>query len=95
MNKENREAGIAEVITFARKEVMSVMQSGAVPRSLEMVRVLSGKDSKKISRVMEELEIKGTLEDVLKEEDALGVLSKIQYLLDNYDDIFLNQRGMD
>ena len=71
------------------------MQSGSLPRNLEAVRVLSGKNKDKVKRVMDFLGIEGELQDILKEEDALGTLRKIETLVDNYDKIFFGDLKLD
>lgn len=71
------------------------MQTGPIPRNLEMVRVLSGKDKDKVSNVMKFLGIQGDLEDILKEEDALSTLQKIDYFVKYYDRIFHGDLKLD
>ncbi len=71
------------------------MQSGTIPRNLEMVRVLSGKNRDKVKRVMDFMGIEGELEDILKEEDALSTLRKIDMLVENYDKVFFGELELD
>jgi hypothetical protein len=60
-----------------------------------MVRVLSGKNKDKVKRVMDFMGIEGELEDILKEEDALSTLRKIDMLVKNYDKIFFGDLELD
>ena len=71
------------------------MQSGTIPRNLEMIRVLSGKNKDKVKRVMDFMGIEGELEDILKEEDALSTLRKIDMLVENYDKVFFGELELD
>ena len=60
-----------------------------------MVRVLSSKNDKKVRKVMEYLDIKGDLSEILKDEDALSKLTRIKNLVDNYDAIFYGDMKLD
>ena len=71
------------------------MKTGELPRTLEMVRVLSSKNDKKVRKVMEYLDIKGDLSEILKDEDALSKLTRIKNLVDNYDAIFYGDMKLD
>jgi len=90
-----KERILDSVLEEAKSNVTSVMQTGPIPRNLEMVRVLSGKDKDKVSKVMKFLELEGDLEDILKEEDALGTLQKIDYFVKYYDQIFHGDLKLD
>ncbi len=94
-NQAEKERIIQSVIKEAKDSVTSVMQSGAIPRNLEMIRVLSGKNKDKVKRVMDFMGIEGELEDILKEEDALSTLRKIDMLVENYDKVFFGELGLD
>ncbi len=59
-----------------------------MPNSINVLRTLSNKNKKQVRNVMKFLQIEGELEDLLKEEDGLQQLLRIQTLVDNYDDIF-------
>jgi len=91
----DKERILNSVLEEARTNVTSVMQTGPIPRNLEMVRVLSGKDKDKVSNVMKFLGIQGDLEDILKEEDALSTLQKIDYFVKYYDRIFHGDLKLD
>ena len=95
LDQAKKEKVIAAIVKEAKDNVTSTMQSGSLPRNLEMVRVLSGKNKDKVKRVMDFLDIKGELEDILKEEGALGTLRKINTLVENYDDIFFGDLKLD
>ena len=94
-NQAEKERIIQSVIKEAKDSVTNVMQSGTIPRNLEMVRVLSGKNKDKVKRVMDFMGIEGELEDILKEEDALSTLRKIDMLVENYDKIFFGELELD
>ena len=70
-----------------RINMMDVLEKG-MPRSINILRVLDTKDKDKVNRIMDFLGIDGELEDLLKEENSLPTLLKIQSLLKSYDDIF-------
>ena len=70
-----------------RAGVMEVVEKG-MPRSINLVRVLSRENKKEVQKVMEFLNIEESLEELLKKDDGLQTLLKIKTLLDNYDDIF-------
>ena len=88
MNQADKEKIVKSLIEEAKGNVLKTMQSGPIPRSLEMVRVLSGKNKDEVKNVMKFLGIEGELEDLLKKEDALSTLQKIDMLVKNYDKIF-------
>lgn len=95
MNQSDKEKIIESLIKDAKASVMETMESGPIPRNLEMVRVLSGKDKDKVKRVMNFMGIEGELEDILKREDALSTLRKIDVLVKNYDKIFHGDLKLD
>ena len=94
-NQAEKERVIQSIIKEAKDSVTNVMQSGTIPRNLEMVRVLSGKNKDKVKRVMDFMGIEGELEDILKEEDALSTLRKIDMLVENYDKVFFGDLELD
>ncbi|MDA7917442.1 hypothetical protein N9B74_00095 [bacterium] len=94
-NQAEKERIIQSVIKEAKDSVTNVMQSGTIPRNLEMIRVLSGKNKDKVKRVMDFMGIEGELEDILKEEDALSTLRKIDLLVENYDKVFFGELELD
>lgn len=95
MSLAEKEKVISEIVGDARKKVLAVFKTGAVPKSLEMVRVLSSRDKKETQRVMDYLGVKGNIEDLLEQEDGLIILQKIKALSDNYDKIFYGDLGLD
>ena len=94
-SQAEKERVMQSIISEAKTNVTSVMQSGTIPRNLEMLRVLSGKNKDKVKRVMDFMGIEGELEDILKEEDALSTLRKIDMLVKNYDKIFFGDLELD
>jgi len=95
MSLADKEKVISEIVGDARKQVLAVFKTGAVPKSLEMVRVLSGRDKKETQRVMDYLGVEGNIEDLLEQDDGLIILQKIKALSDNYDKIFYGDLGLD
>tara|TARA_R110000803_G_C11986931_1_gene321455 strand:+ start:1596 stop:5192 length:3597 start_codon:yes stop_codon:yes gene_type:complete len=95
MDLADKEKVISKIVGDAKKQVIRVFESGAIPKSLEMVRVISSKNKKETQKVMKYLGVEGSLEDLLKEEDGLLTLQKIKVLLDNYDKIFYGDLGLD
>ena len=71
----------------AKSQMMEVIEKG-MPKSINIFRLLDKKDNKKVKDVMEFLGVEGSLEDIMKEENPLPTLLKIQTLVDIYDDIF-------
>jgi hypothetical protein len=95
LNQGEKERIIQSIIETAKDGVTNAIQSSPIPRNLEMVRVLSGKNKDKVKRVMEFMGIEGELEDILKKEDALNTLRKIDMLVENYDKIFFGDLELD
>ena len=88
LDTKQRQALVNKIIAEAKQKTSQIMKTGELPRTLEMVRVLSSKNDKKVRKVMEYLDIKGDLSGILKDEDALSKLTRIKNLVDNYDAIF-------
>lgn len=82
------------ISTEVRKDVTDVVKKG-MPKSINVLRTLSGKNKKEVKNVMKFLGIEGNLEDLLKEEDGLQQLLRIQSLVDSYDDIFYGDLDLD
>ena len=95
MNQADKELIVKSLIKEAKGNVLKTMQSAPMPRGLEMVRVLSGKNKDQVKNVMKFLGIEGELEDLLKKEDALSTLQKIDMLVKNYDKIFHGDLKLD
>ena len=87
MSQKDKEKILDKLIAEVKTTVTEVMKQG-VPRSLEMVRVLASKDKNKVKEIMDFLQIEGSLEDVLDQDDSYDVLKNISMYLDNYDQIF-------
>ena len=95
MSLAEKEKVISEIVGDARKKLLALFKTSAVPKSLEMVRVLSSRDKKETQRVMDYLGVEGNIEDLLEQEDGLIILQKIKALSDNYDKIFYGDLGLD
>ena len=95
LDTKQRQALVKKIIAEAKQKTSQIMKTGELPRTLEMVRVLSSKNDKKVKEVMDFLDIKGDLSDILKDDDALSKLTRIKNLVDNYDDIFYGTLNLD
>jgi len=92
--QQDKEKILNQMAVEVRANVLSTMEAG-MPRSINVLRLLTNKNKKQVKNVMEFLNIEGPLEDVLQQEDALQKLLKIQALVDNYDDIFYGDLNLD
>ena len=77
-----------------REDVINIVEKG-MPKTFDLVRVLSGENKKKVKEIMEFLSIEGELVDLLDAEDGLQDLLRIKSLLDSYDDINFNNLDID
>lgn len=82
------------ISTEVRKDVTDIVKTG-MPKSINVLRTLSGKNKKEVKNVMKFLGIEGNIEDLLKEEGGLQQLLRIQSLVDSYDDIFYGDLNLD
>jgi hypothetical protein len=87
MSLKNRQEVLDLVRGDVRKNVTNMIQKG-LPKEIDLVRVLSGKDRDKVREIMNELGLNMKLEELLDKDDGLQDLLRIKTLLDNYDDIF-------
>ena len=71
-----------------REKVLDVIDTRGIPRVMDAARLVAGQDKEKVKDVMERLGYEGSIDDILKDEDALDKLEKIKYFVDNYDSIF-------
>jgi hypothetical protein len=85
---QDRKAKIIETMNANVKKKVIEQLENSTPSTLNMVRILSGKSQKKVDAVMEALGIEGDLVDLLDQEDGLAELKRIDFYVDNYDDIF-------
>lgn len=93
-NTEQKEEIIKRIVQEAKKSVDKTMKLSELPRSLQMVRTLS-QNKDKVQKVMDYLEIDGKLEDLLEEENGFEMLTKIDSLVKNYDQIFTGSLNLD
>ena len=91
---KDKEKILDDIKTEVTDNVKRVVEKG-MPKSINVLRTLSGKNKKQVRNVMKFLQIEGELEDLLKEEDGLQQLLRIQTLVDNYDDIFYGDLNLD
>ena len=82
------------ISTKVKQDVTDIVKTG-MPKSINVLRTLSGKNKKEVRNVMKFLGIEGSIEDLLKEEDGLQQLLRIQSLVDSYDDIFYGDLDLD
>jgi hypothetical protein len=87
MSLKNRQEVLDLVRGDVRKNVTNMIQKG-LPKEIDLVRVLSGKDRDKVREIMNELGLNMKLEELLDKDDGLQDLLRIKTLLDNYYDIF-------
>jgi hypothetical protein len=94
MSQESKEQAIAQIKERVATTVVDQMKGGAVPKSLDLFRVLSGKNKGKVSKVLDFIG-EGSLEEVLKKDDAYETLKKVDFLLQEYDTIFRGEFKLD
>lgn len=94
MSQESKEQAIAQIKERVAKTVVDQMKGGAVPKSLDLFRVLSGKNKGKVSKVLDFMG-EDSLEEVLKRDDAYETLKKVDFLLQEYDTIFRGEFKLD
>ena len=96
MSQDRKEFVIAEISEAVKQDVFKVIEDG-MPKSISIIRLLSNKNKKEVQNVIDFLNIDGVnkLDDVLDKKDSLGILLKIQSLVDIYDEIFYNEFNMD
>jgi hypothetical protein len=71
-----------------RESVMRLMETRGTPRTLNAARRLSNANQDRVRRVMQFLGYEGDISDVLSQEDAFDAINRIQYFVDNYEQIF-------
>ena len=77
---------LVDIAKKVKEDVLKKMEA-SVPESINIMRVLSNKNEKKVKAIIKTLRLEeDNLEDIIKRPDALKVLKNIQYLLDNYGD---------
>ena len=69
-----------------KENVIEVVENG-LPKSINLVRVLSKKNKKDVREVMEFLGVEENLEDLIKTEDGVTTLLRIKSLLSVWDDV--------
>lgn len=94
MSQESKEQAISQIKSKVAKLVVEQMQNGAVPKSLDLFRVLSGKNKAKVDKVLKFIG-EDDLETILKREDAYESLKKVDFLLKEYDTIFQGEFKLD
>jgi len=78
----------------SRSQMMEIFEEG-MPKSMNIFRLLDRKNKKQIKNVMNFLGLEGDLDDIMKEENPLPTLLKIQTLMDIYDDVFYGDLSLD
>jgi hypothetical protein len=75
---------LVDIAKKVKQDVIKQMEA-SVPESINIMRVLSTKDKKKLKAIMRTMQLEeDNLEDIIKRPDALKVLKTMQHLLDNY-----------
>jgi len=80
--QKKKEDIVDEMLRQAKKLVLDTVKNSSVPKSLELVRVLSGKPKEEVKKAMDLLQIEGSLTDLLDRPDASELLQKIQILIE-------------
>ena len=93
--REQRERIIADMRNRVRTQVMDLMETRGIPRTLNAVRRLASANQRQVKKVMEELGYEGDLSDLLKRDDALEAANRILYFVENYDETFFGNLGID
>lgn len=86
---KQKEAVLDAMQKNVKESVVNIVEKG-MPKSFDLVRVLSSKNKKKVKEIMDFLDIEGELVDLLEAENGLQDLLRIKTLLDRYDDINFN-----
>ena len=94
MPLEDKQKILDTISTKVKQDVTDIVKTG-MPKSINVLRTLSGKNKKEVRNNMKFLGIEGSIEDLLKEEDGLQQLLRIQSLVDSYDDIFYGDLDLD
>tara|TARA_R110002126_G_scaffold195659_1_gene343437 strand:+ start:2374 stop:6270 length:3897 start_codon:yes stop_codon:yes gene_type:complete len=95
MSLADKELVIQKVIAEAKKNVNSIMKNSPIPRSLEVVRILSKENKGQLKKVMSLLGIEGTLSEILEGENPLETLNQIKILMESYEDIWHGDLELD
>lgn len=94
LGQQQKEDVISQIGSMVSTDVLNQMKNGAVPRSLDLFRVLSGQNQRQVSKILEFMQ-EDSLEEILEREDSYEALRKVQILLDSYDDIFRGPLTLD
>lgn len=94
LDLEDKEKILSDIRTEVKENVKLTIDKG-MPKAFNLVRVLSGEDKEKVREIMDFLSIEGEVEDLLKDDDGLQQLLKIQTLLKYYDDIKFQDLTLD
>lgn len=92
LSQEDKESAIAEIRERVAITVVEQMQGGAVPKTLDLFRVLSGKNRGQVSKILDFMG-EDSLEDILEREDSYETLKKVDFLLGEFDTIFRGEAG--
>jgi hypothetical protein len=88
MTTQEKEIILGDIRGRVRSQVMDIMETRGTPRTLNAARKLSGANQARVREVINFLGYEGDLSDILAQEDGFEALSRIQYFVDNYDQIF-------
>lgn len=92
LSQEDKEDAIAQIRERVSVTVVEQMKGGAVPKSLDLFRVLSGKNKGQVSKILDFMG-EGSLEEILQREDSYETLKKVDFLLEEFDTIFRGEAG--
>tara|TARA_R110002153_G_scaffold185727_1_gene338852 strand:- start:84 stop:671 length:588 start_codon:yes stop_codon:yes gene_type:complete len=82
-SQKKKEDIVDKMLKEAKELTLNIVKNSSVPKSLELVRTLSGKNKDDVKKVMNLLQIEGSLTDLLDQPDALEQLQKIEILLES------------
>ena len=83
---EEKERILDLIAEEVKEDVTKVVEDG-LPKSINLVKVLSGKNKKDVREVMEFLGVEESLEELIKAEDGVTTLLRIQTLLEIWDEV--------
>ena len=88
MTTQEKEIILGDIRGRVRSYVIDIMETQGTPRTLNAARKLAGADQARVREVINFLGYEGDLSDILAQDNGFEALSRIQYFVDNYDQIF-------
>jgi hypothetical protein len=88
MTTREKDLIIGSVRSRVRAQVIDLMDTRGTPRALNAVRRLSTANQGRLNRVIDFLGYEGDLAEILAGDDGFEAINRIQYFVDNYEEIF-------